>query len=126
LAVLDLLPGLPDLVVIDGYVWLASAARPGLGAHLHAALGGKRPVVGVAKSAFAGVESCSQVVQVFRGGSKRPLFVTAIGVEPAAAGEWVRRMAGAHRIPELLKVTDRLSRASFAPAVGARALIDSR
>lgn len=110
LAVLDLLPALPEVVVIDGYVWL-SDSRPGLGAHLHAALGGKIPVVGVAKSAFAGVESCSRVVQVFRGESKRALFVTAAGMEPAVAGECVRCMAGAHRIPELLRVTDRLSRA---------------
>ena len=117
LAVLDLLPAPPGLVVIDGYVWLPPDARPGLGAHLHAALGGRTPVVGVAKSAFAGVESCDRVVPVLRGGSQRPLFVTAAGVETAAAADWVRRMARAHRIPELLRVVDRLSRAR-GPAAG--------
>ncbi len=40
-----------DVVVVDGYVQL-DGGRPGLGAHLHAALAGPA-VVGVAKSAFA-------------------------------------------------------------------------
>ncbi len=42
-----------ELVVVDGYVWLARA-RPGLGARLHEALGARVPVVGVAKTAFRG------------------------------------------------------------------------
>jgi deoxyribonuclease V len=113
LSVLKLLPAPPDFIVIDGYVWLASESRPGLGAHLHAALGGKTPVIGIAKTPFVGVDACPSVVQVLRGASKRPLFVTAIGVEPAIAGECVLRMAGKHRIPELLKASDQLSRTKF-------------
>lgn len=110
LAVLRRLPSPPQIVVVDGYVWLASPLRPGLGAHLHQALGGATAVVGIAKTAFAGVESCSAVVPVFRGTSRNPLFVTAVGLEADVAGQCVRRMAGKHRIPEIVRITDRLSR----------------
>ncbi|MGH8715048.1 MAG: endonuclease V, partial [Casimicrobiaceae bacterium] len=42
----------PRIIVVDGYVWLAPG-RPGLGAHLHAALGGGIEIVGVARRNFA-------------------------------------------------------------------------
>src|SRR5437773_3582110 len=41
-----------EAVVVDGYVWLADEATPGLGAHLFEALGAAVPVVGVAKTRF--------------------------------------------------------------------------
>jgi len=110
LSVLRLLPERPDLVVVDGYVWLPSPLRPGLGAHLHEALGQTTPVVGIAKTAFAGVDRCAAVVPVFRGTSRKPLYVTAAGIDTGAAAQCVRQMAGKHRIPEILRVTDQLSR----------------
>src|SRR5262245_60602331 len=79
LAVLNRLPQPPELVVIDGYVWLAGEDRPGLGAHLYEALGRRIPVVGVAKTQFL---SAKLAVAVRRSeNSSRPLFVTAAGVE---------------------------------------------
>ncbi|MFY0538676.1 hypothetical protein [Nannocystis pusilla] len=39
--------------MIDGHVWLGPD-RPGLGVHLHRALGEAIPVVGVAKNPFRG------------------------------------------------------------------------
>ncbi|HVI23862.1 MAG TPA: endonuclease V, partial [Myxococcales bacterium] len=42
-----------DAVLVDAHVWLAEG-KPGLGAHLYEALGGRIAVVGVAKSAFRG------------------------------------------------------------------------
>ncbi len=108
-SVLRLLPALPDAIVIDGYVWLPLPTRAGLGARLHEHLGGKIPVVGIAKSAFRGVESCSAVVPVFRGASRKPLFVTAVGMDVEIAAQHVRRMAGKHRIPEIARITDYLS-----------------
>ena len=105
LAVLAEAPRPLDLVIIDGQVWL-DAGRPGLGAHLHEAA--RVPVVGVAKSAFReGV-----AVPVRRGGSARPLYVSAAGIDPAVAAERVREMHGEHRIPTLLKRVDRLARGS--------------
>jgi len=92
-----------DVIVIDGYVWLADAA-PGLGAHLHAAIGGI--VVGVAKTKFAG----SNAIPVCRGASQSPLFITSAGVEPDVAASWIASMHGPHRIPTLLKQVDTLAR----------------
>ena len=110
LSVLQLLPQRPDVVVVDGYVWLSSSDRPGLGARLHAALGRCTPVVGVAKTAFAGVESSTIVVAVERGISKNPLYVTSAGIDPEVAAGWIRSMAGRSRIPDILRTADRLAR----------------
>ncbi len=110
LAVLRQLPALPDVIVVDGYVWLPPGDRPGLGARLHQALGGTAPVVGIAKTAFAGAEAAAGIIPVLRGRSRRPLFVTAIGMEPAFAAQCVRRMAGPDRIPLLVKLADRLAK----------------
>jgi len=111
ISVLRLLPSLPETVVVDGYVWLSSVDR-GLGARLYEALGRGTPVVGIAKTAFAGVESCAGVIRVFRGTSRNPLFVTAVGIDPDVAAQCVRGMAGKHRIPEIVRITDHLSRSS--------------
>jgi len=104
-----------EAVVIDGYVWLSADGRPGLGAHLFEALGGRVKVVGVAKTSFRGSEFAEQVL---RGGSARPLFVTAAGVEPSVAAGWIRQMAGEHRIPTLLKRVDTLCRQGAVMSVG--------
>ena len=109
-SVLRMLPLLPEIVVVDGYVWLSSVDRPGLGARLYEALGRSTPVVGIAKTAFKGIESCTCVIRVLRGTSRNPLFVTAVGIEPDVAAQCVRRMVGKHRIPEILRITDRLCR----------------
>jgi deoxyribonuclease V len=102
-AVLARLPE-AGVVIVDGYVWLGPE-RAGLGWHLHARRGGV--VVGVAKTAFPGAEA----IPVLRGGSRRPLFVTAIGeLAPDAAAAQVAVMHGEHRIPTLLGRADRLAR----------------
>lgn len=96
-----------SVVVIDGYVTLDAAGTPGLGAHLHAALGEVVPVVGVAKTAFRG---SPHAVAVCRGSSRSALYVTAAGMEPEAAARAVQAMAGPHRLPTLLKRVDQLCR----------------
>ncbi|MGZ8196108.1 MAG: endonuclease V [Methylosarcina sp.] len=113
LSVLQMLPLLPETVVVDGYVWLSSIDRPGLGAHLYDALGRSTLVIGIAKTAFKGVESCAVVARVLRGASRKPLFITAVGVEPEVAAQCVRRMFGRHRIPEIVKIADRLAGSGF-------------
>lgn len=115
-SVLRLLPSAPDAVVIDGYVWLASLDRAGLGAWLYESLCRATPVVGIAKTAFAGAESSDCVTQVFRGSSRHPLFVTAAGMELEAAARHVRAMAGKHRIPEIVRTADQLSRGKVSSA----------
>jgi deoxyribonuclease V len=106
LAMLDLLPEWPDIVVIDGYVWLASDCKPGLGGRLFAAIGGTTPVVGVAKKPFRGAPS----LEVRRGRSRVPLFVSSAGIEPREAADRVTSMHGPFRLPTLLKRADFLSR----------------
>lgn len=100
----------PEVIVVDGHVWLGPE-KPGLGAHLHAALERRPIVIGVAKTAFPGAEA----VPVLRGRSHHPLFVGAAGVVAATAAGWVRSMHGAHRIPTLLKRVDRLARGLESP-----------
>lgn len=95
-----------EAIVIDGYVWLEDGA-PALGGHLYRALGERVPVVGVAKSRFG---KAGPFVEVTRGASLRPLFVSAAGLELALAAEHVRSMHGAFRMPTLLKRVDRLCR----------------
>lgn len=110
-ALLGTLDERPNIVVVDGYVDVGPG-RPGLGRHLFDAmtLGGSVVVVGVAKTAFAGAPA----VEVRRGRSEKPLFVTSAGLDPAAAAREVARMAGRHRIPTLLQRVDQLARGSEA------------
>jgi deoxyribonuclease V len=102
-------------VLIDGYVWLGPG-RPGLGHHLFEALGGGSPVIGVAKTRFKEAPS----VEVLRGGSRSPLFITADGLAASDAAGFVRSMHGTHRIPTLLKWADRASRGDAGGQAGGR------
>jgi deoxyribonuclease V len=99
---------IPEVILVDGYVWLDATGRPGLGAHLHEALGGAHAVVGVAKTAFGDAAAFSGAV--LRGKSARPLFVTAVGMKQEDAADAVTRMHGAHRLPTLIRRADALAR----------------
>lgn len=98
---------IPDIVIVDGYVWLEDESHPGLGAHLYRALDEKVIVIGVAKTHYPGVKHAREVR---RGGSRNPLYITAAGIDPATAADHVSRMHGPHRIPTLLRRVDRLCR----------------
>jgi deoxyribonuclease V len=93
------------IVVVDGYVEL-DGNRPGLGRHLARELRRPMTVVGVAKSEYRGAPA----IPVLRGKSLRPLYVSAMGMPAEVAAEYVRSMAGKHRIPDLLREADRLAR----------------
>ena len=95
-------------LVIDGYVTLGAEQRPGLGQYLYEALGSRVPVVGVAKTRFAGV--APQVAPVLRGQSQNPLYITSVGMPLAEAAQSVATMHGAYRFPALLKQLDDLTR----------------
>jgi deoxyribonuclease V len=115
LDILAELPQAPELVIVDAYVWLDSVGRPGLGARLHAELGGRIPVIGVAKSHLQGAPA----IPVIRGKSRSPLFVSSAGIEPREAALRIAQMDGQFRIPTLLRRVDRLCRDSAAPAEAA-------
>lgn len=109
LAALEQLNHTPSLVIVDGYVSLADGT-PGLGAHLFHALDEEVSVIGVAKSPFKGADYARQM---YRGGSRRPLYITAAGMSLAHAEGCVRSMHGTHRLPTMLKRADTLSRAGL-------------
>jgi deoxyribonuclease V len=113
LAALKKLDAQPDAILIDGYVWLDVKGRRGLGAHLFEELGQDVPVIGAAKTRFAGAETFAE--QVLRGRSIAPLFVTAAGMESAQAAVHLKTMHGEHRIPALVALADRLARQACSP-----------
>jgi deoxyribonuclease V len=96
----------PDLILIDGYVWL-DENEIGLGVYLYNELGGKIPVIGVAKSKF---KTHSKVKEVFRGNSHTPLYVSSIGIDLVEATQNIKNMHGSFRLPTLLKKVDQLCR----------------
>jgi deoxyribonuclease V len=113
LRVLGRVAGPLEAVVVDGYVWLRDESTPGLGAHLYEALGRTVPVIGVAKTRFAraGAE------EVLRGDSRRPLYVSAAGLDRQTAARHVQAMHGRFRIPTLFRRVDQLCREAGLPGV---------
>ncbi|QVL30219.1 endonuclease V [Telmatocola sphagniphila] len=103
-AILSLVEEPIDIVVIDGYVSLGD--KPGLGMYLWESLQKNKVVVGVAKTRY----HSASAIELSRGGSKSPLFVTAVGMEATDAAAKIASMAGQHRFPILLKRVDRLAR----------------
>ena len=103
----------PQTILVDAHVRLDAAGRLGLGGYLYRHLGGTVPVVGVAKTPFDGL---NDALPVWRGVSRRPLWVTAMGIDEASAARRVRSMHGVHRLPTLLKLADRRARAAAADA----------
>ncbi|MFD2796949.1 endonuclease V [Promicromonospora vindobonensis] len=100
-----------DLLIVDGYVDLDPAGRPGLGAHVADA--GLAPIIlGVAKTRF---QAATHAAEVLRGQSTRPLYVTASGMTLEAAASLVRDMAGDGRFPDALRRVDRLARGALSP-----------
>jgi deoxyribonuclease V len=106
-----------ETVVIDGYVWLDDLQTPGLGAHLYQALGKSVRVIGVAKTAFRGAPG----VEVVRGGTRRPLYVSAAGMPVAEAADCIRRMHGPYRLPTLIRRADALCRRGSSERIGGTA-----
>ena len=91
-----------DTIIIDGYVYLGDITKAGLGMHLYNSLMGKIPIIGVAKTYFYETSA----VEVFRGTSKNPLYITSVGVETSKSAMYIRNMHGNFRMPKLLKLLD--------------------
>jgi deoxyribonuclease V len=105
--ILSLLADMPEklsTIIIDGYVKLGD--QVGLGGHLKSSLADDVTVIGVAKSQFKGASA----VEVYRGKSRRPLYVTSAGIDQQDAANYVEQMYGENRIPVLLKMVDHLTR----------------
>ena len=107
LTLLKQLSELPDYIVIDGYVHLGENEKSGLGKHLYDALHGITAVIGVAKNRF---KDTPLETEIYRGNSKRPLYITSIGISNGVAKQYILAMCGENRIPTLLKTVDRICR----------------
>jgi deoxyribonuclease V len=105
LAVIEKIPEPLHAIVVDSYVTLGD--KPGLGQHLFERLGSRILVIGVAKTEF----HAARAVDLCRGVSQSPLYITAAGVDPNEAARFIQQMHGPHRIPTLLKQVDRRARA---------------
>lgn len=98
-------------IVVDGYVFLGEDQHDGLGAKVYRET--SIPVIGVAKTHFDGTP---EEAFVTRNGSIKPLFVTAIGGDQAAARSCIETMAGEFRIPGMLKFVDHCCRSAHPEA----------
>lgn len=105
LAILEVIPDALSGIVVDGHVDLGERG-PGLGRHLYDALDGQIPVIGVAKSFFPDTGA----IEVQRGNSRRPLYVSSAGIPASEIALGVGRMHGKYRFPTLLKRVDSLAR----------------
>lgn len=110
LSILKAIPAEPSVLLIDGYVWLGPAdvdrRQPGFGAHLFDALNQRIAIVGAAKNPFKSTEA----IQICRGTSKRPLYISAAGIDVRFAAQCVAQMPGQHRLPTMVKLADQLAR----------------
>ena len=87
--------------VIDAYCHLSDDGKPGLGAYLHNELNNGGTIIGVAKNRFRDTE---HAIELLRGESVRPLFVTSIGINYQTAANQIKSMHGKNRTPTLLKM----------------------
>jgi len=97
----------PDSIIVDGFVYLDGQSEAGLGKYLYDALHGKASVLGVAKKPFKGIV---QECELYRGTSKKPLYITSIGMQLADAKNHIKSMHGEYRIPALLKKVDQIAK----------------
>lgn len=93
-----------EAIVIDGYVYIDNEKGFGLGGYLWKALNKQIPVIGVAKNFYHG--NTEIIHQIYRGKSKKPLYISSVGFELNVASDFIMRMPGEFRIPDLLKQLD--------------------
>lgn len=106
LKVLEMVKENIDFLIVDSFVWLGDN-KEGLGGYLFEALNHKIPVMGVAKTFF---KDSKNYLEVYRGDSKKPLYVSAIGMDLDYAAQFVKELKGEYRMPQILKRVDQLSR----------------
>jgi deoxyribonuclease V len=94
-------------IVIDGFVHLKKPVGKGLGVHLYESLPYSTVVIGVAKSPLNMAEC---FVPIFRGKSKKPLYISSVGCEVEKAATSILNMHGPYRIPTLLLLADQHAR----------------
>jgi deoxyribonuclease V len=97
-----------EAVIIDGYVYVNDDFSYGLGGHLWESLDKKIPVIGVAKKGY--YKNKKTVAEICRGISKNPLYISSAGIDVNIAAGLIKNMSGEHRIPNILKQLDSLTK----------------
>lgn len=97
-----------EAIIVDGHVYVDNDKNYGLGGYLWEQLNQKIPIIGVAKRGF--YYNKETVIEVLRGNSKNPLYVSAIGIDKEIAARQIQIMKGDYRIPTILKKVDSLTR----------------
>lgn len=97
-----------EAIIIDGFVVLNDEDKNGLGGYLYQELGEKIPIIGVAKNNFNQITQHKRAV--YRGESRKPLYITAKGIDLDEAALKIEQMHGEYRIPHLLKKVDSIGR----------------
>lgn len=99
-----------EAIIIDGYVYIDNDYKYGLGGFLWESLGKQIPVIGLAKTSF--FSNKDTVKKIFRGDSKKPLFVSGIGCNVDDMVERTKNMKGNYRVPNVLKELDIITKES--------------
>lgn len=96
-----------EAIIVDGHVNVENE-KYGLGGKLYEQLYGQVPVIGIAKSPF--YANKDMTIEIYRGKSKMPLYISSIGIDLNEVVEKVINMTGEYRIPTILKTLDMLTK----------------
>lgn len=110
--ILKLLEQIPlkdiEAIIVDGHCYVNNEGDHGLGGYLWTAIDMSMPIIGLAKNRLDGNNKYS--FPIYRGNSRKPLFVSAIGIDQELAIERIVRMKEEYRIPTVLKELDRITK----------------
>lgn len=93
-----------EFIIIDGFTFLNDDNKKGLGAYLFENLNKNIPIIGIAKTKFH--NNTKNVIEIFRGESKKPLYISSIGFDVIKAAASIKKMHGNFRLPHLVKLVD--------------------
>lgn len=93
------------VILVDGHIYVDNNQNFGLGGHLWLFLEKRIPIVGIAKKPL--FQNIKTVTKIFRGKSKKPLYVSSIGITESIVIDEINKMKGEYRIPTILKLLDK-------------------
>jgi len=97
-----------EFIIVDSFVYLDDKKKLGLGGYLYEYLKEEIPIIGVAKNSFH--LNKKNVIEIYRGNSKKPLYITSAGYNVSLSAELIKKMNGDYRFPSLLKTLDQETR----------------
>ena len=98
-----------EAILIDGYVYIDNNRTFGLGGILWEKIDKSVPIIGVAKTSF--FKNKETVAEIFRGESKKPLYISALDYPLDIAVKNIENMKGNFRMPTILKELDKITKA---------------